>query len=200
MVHGRIGGMPHVFEPAASGRSKCRGCKQALPKGELRFGEGLPNPFGEGEVSHWFHPACAAYKRPEAILQALASAAAPIADAESLERIARVSLAQPRLQRIDGAELSPSGQARCRHCHEPIEKGSWRIRLVFHEEGTFSPGGFLHLDCRNAYFEVDDIVAQLVHFSPALEDPERDALRHMFSATREANTGQSGVPTQKTTT
>ena len=43
--------MPHVFEPAATGRSKCRGCKQPLGKGELRFGEGLPNPFGEGEVT-----------------------------------------------------------------------------------------------------------------------------------------------------
>ena len=54
--------MPHVFEEASSGRSKCRGCGVPIAKGELRFGERLPNPFGEGEVTHWFHPMCAAWK------------------------------------------------------------------------------------------------------------------------------------------
>jgi len=169
--------MPHVFEPAASGRSKCRGCKQALQKGELRFGEGLPNPFGEGEVTHWFHPLCAAYKRPDALLQGLVEAADLLPDRQSLEHAARASLAQPRLPRIDGAERSPSGQAKCRQCHEPIDRGSWRIRLVFHEEGNFSPGGFLHAGCRRAYFETDDIVEQVLHFSAALADADREALR-----------------------
>jgi hypothetical protein len=166
----------HVFEPAASGRSKCRGCKQALAKGELRFGEALPNPFGEGEVTHWFHPKCAAYKRPDALLEAL-KAASDVDGREELERIANASLAQARLQRIDGAERAPSSQARCRHCKEPIEKGTWRIRLVFHEEGNFAPGGFIHVACRKPYFESDDIVAQVLHFSPALDDAEREALR-----------------------
>src|SRR5258706_14765649 len=110
--------MPHVFEPAATNRSKCRGCKQALQKGELRFGESLPNPFGEGEVTHWFHPMCAAYKRPDVLLEGLAAAAGEIADREALERVARAALAQHRLQRIDGAEMSPTGQARCRSCKE----------------------------------------------------------------------------------
>ncbi|MDQ3026504.1 MAG: PARP-type zinc finger-containing protein [Pseudomonadota bacterium] len=171
--------MPHVFEPAATGRSKCRGCKQPLAKGELRFGEGLPNPFGEGEVTHWFHPACAAYKRPDVLLEGLAAAAC-VADRASLERIARASLAAHRLPRIDGAERAPTGQAKCRHCHAPIGKGGWRVRLVFHEEGTFSPGGFLHLACRQAYFETGDILEQLLHFSPALPQEEREALRAEF--------------------
>jgi hypothetical protein len=168
--------MPHIFEPASSGRAKCRGCKQALAKGELRFGERLPNPFGEGEVTHWFHPGCAAYKRPDAVIETLDDAqAASIRDA--LERVARASLAHHRLQRIDGAERSPSGQAKCRHCHEPIEKGAWRIRLVFHEEGTFSPGGYIHVPCRQAYFEQADIADQVLHFSPALSEDDRAALR-----------------------
>lgn len=168
--------MPHVFEPAASGRSKCRGCKQPLAKGELRFGEALPNPFGEGEVTHWFHPVCAAYKRPDAVIASLAAATNPIDDRELLERIAAASVAQPKLARIDGAERSPSGQARCRHCHEPIERGTWRIRLVFHQEGTFSPGGFLHLACRDAYFESGDSAARLLHFSTGLAPLELEAL------------------------
>ena len=81
-----------------------------------------------------------------------------------------------RLARIDGAERAPSGQARCRQCREPIEKGAWRIRLVFHEEGTFSPGGFIHLGCREAYFEATDILEHLLHFSAALSVEDRAAL------------------------
>jgi hypothetical protein len=169
--------MPHVFEPAASGRAKCRGCGQPLPKGELRFGERLPNPFAEGEMTHWFHPTCAAYKRPEAMLEGLQAGDGEVAGREDLERRARAVLTLPRLPRIDGAERAPSGQAKCRHCREPIEKGAWRIRLVFHEEGTFSPGGFIHLACREAYFETADMLEQLLHFSPALSVEERAELQ-----------------------
>lgn len=168
--------MGHAFEPAASARSKCRGCGQSLQKGELRFGERLPNPFGEGEVTHWFHPACAAYKRPDAVLEALAGALGDI-DRAMLERLARATLAQQRLARIDGAERSPSSQARCRQCHEPIAKGEWRIRLVFHQEGTFSPGGYVHLACREPYFGTAELAEQVLHFSGALPEAERAALR-----------------------
>ena len=172
--------MPHVFEPAATGRAKCRGCGLALPKGEIRFGERLANPFAEGEMTHWFHPACAAYKRPEAMLEALEAAPDGVDRAE-LERIARTGLAHHRRPRIDGAERAPSSQARCRQCKEPIEKGAWRIRLVFHEEGTFSPGGFLHLACRQPYFETDDIVDAVLHFSASLDEAERAALEKELS-------------------
>ena len=41
--------MPHVIEPAPTGRAKCRGCGEKIGAGELRFGESLPNPFAEGE-------------------------------------------------------------------------------------------------------------------------------------------------------
>src|SRR5262245_58246039 len=63
--------MPHVFEPASSGRAKCRGCGNQIEKGTLRFGERIPNPYAEGETTLWFHPVCAAYKRPEAMLETL---------------------------------------------------------------------------------------------------------------------------------
>ncbi|APV49427.1 hypothetical protein BWI17_06870 [Betaproteobacteria bacterium GR16-43] len=169
--------MPHIFEPAATGRAKCRGCGVAIAKGELRFGERLPNIFGEGEATHWFHPRCAAYKRPESFIEGLKEPGPEVPDREALERIALATQAHSRLQRIDGAERSPSSQAKCRQCKEPIEKGAWRIRLVFHEEGNFSPGGYIHLACRGVYFEADDIVEQVLHFSPALDAADRDALR-----------------------
>jgi hypothetical protein len=128
---------------------------------------------------HWFHPKCAAYKRPEPMLEALQSAH-EVPGREELERLAREGIAQERLRRIDGAERAPSSQARCRHCREPIEKGAWRIRLVFHEEGTFSPGGFIHVGCRQAYFGADGLHAQVLHFSAALDPDEQSALSAEF--------------------
>ena len=170
--------MPHLFETAASGRAKCRGCGQAIARGELRFGERLPNPFAEGEMTLWFHPLCAAYKRPGSLLQGLAEGAESLPDRERLERVARGSSAHRRLPRIDGAQRAPSGQAKCRSCREPIAGGAWRIRLVFFEDGRFSPGGFVHLDCRRAYFETDDVMDHVLHFSATLSDEDRaDLLR-----------------------
>ena len=168
--------MPHVFEPAASGRSKCRGCGRALEKGEIRFGEHLPNPFADGtEMTLWFHPLCAAYKRPEAILEALGEAP----DAQKLEAAARASQAQQRLQRVDGVERA-RGQATCRQCRESIPRGEWRVRLVFFEEGRFNPAGFIHLGCAPAYFEGADIAERALHFSPGLDAGERAALEELL--------------------
>jgi hypothetical protein len=175
-------GVPHIFESASSGRAKCRGCGQPIQRGELRFGERLPNPFADGEMTIWFHPACAAYKRPEPILQALGETSESLPDRERLERIARASLAHRRLPRIDGAEKAPSGQAKCRHCREPIERGSWRVRLVYFDEGRFSPGGYIHLGCRKDYFETDDVLDQVLHFNPGLSEADREELRRAYAA------------------
>jgi len=171
--------MADSFEPAASGRAKCRGCGVAIAKGELRFGERLPNAFGEGEMVHWFHPACAAYKRPEAMLRALAEAP-DVPDRPGLERRAAASLAQRRLPRIDGAERA-KGNATCRQCREPIARGAWRIRLKIYDEGMFNPAGYIHLACRGAYFETADIIEQVLELSPALDAAEREALRAEFA-------------------
>ena len=165
--------MPHVFESASSGRAKCRGCGKPIAKGDLRFGERIPNPDGEGEATLWFHPLCAAYKRPEPMLEALGQASESVPDREALEHAAHGTSAHRRLPRIDGAERAPTGQAKCRHCREPIARGDWRIRLVFYEQGRFSPSGFVHLACRAAYFESHDILEPLLHFSSSLSDEER---------------------------
>ena len=130
----------------------------------------------------WFHPACAACKRPEPLLEALAGTAAEVPDRERLERAARASLAHRRLPRIDGAERSPGAQAKCRSCREAIVRGSWRIRLVFWEEGRFAPGGFVHLECRKAYFETDDILDRVLRFSRDLGADEREELKRAFGA------------------
>jgi hypothetical protein len=131
----------------------------------------------------WFHPLCAAYKRPESLLEALAAADSALPERALLERAARASSAHRRMARIDGAERSPSGQATCRHCRNLIERASWRIRLVFYQEGLFYPGGFIHLQCRAAYFETAEIWDPLNHFSRGLSEAERADLQRGYAAT-----------------
>jgi hypothetical protein len=135
----------------------------------------MPNPFAEGtELTLWFHPVCAAYKRPQSMLDALARSEVP--ERERLERIAQAGMAHVRLPRLDGAERA-RGQAMCRGCRAAIARGEWRIRLVFFEEGRFHPAGFLHIACGGAYAEGEDFLERLLHFSPALTDAEREELR-----------------------
>jgi hypothetical protein len=164
--------MPHVIEPAATARAKCRGCGEKIAAGELRFGESLPNPFAEGETLHWFHLECAALKRPEPFLEGLTAHAEPVSDSERLADLAKGGVEHPRLPRLSGAERDKSGRAQCRHCREKIDKDAWRIALVFWEEGRFSPAGFLHVACAGGYFGTTDLVARLKRFSPGLTDAD----------------------------
>ena len=168
--------MPHTFEPATSGRAKCRGCGRPIEKGELRFGERLPNPYAEGEMTLWFHPLCAAYRRPAALLEALGTTEGSVEGRSALETAAHKSSSHRRLPRIDGAERAPSGQAKCRSCRQPIARGAWRVRLKFLEEGRPAPGGFVHLECRKTYFETEDIADAVLHFSPNLDEASREEL------------------------
>jgi hypothetical protein len=169
--------MAHVIETASSGRAKCRGCGEKIAAEGLRFGERLPNPFADGETTHWFHLECAAFKRPEPFLEALAAREEPLAEAPGLESEARRGVAHRRLPRIDGAERSPSARARCRSCREPIPKDAWRIALVFYEEGRFVPSGSVHVRCCRAYFETTDILPRLRRFAPALREEELMEIR-----------------------
>jgi len=174
--------MPQVFEVAPTGRAKCRGCGLPIERGVLRFGERVPNQFGEGEATLWFHPRCAAFKRPEPLLEALPGAPSSLSDRDDLERVARTSAAHRRLPRVDGAERAPSGQAACRHCKERIEKGSWRIRLAIYDEGQFGGAGFIHLACRGSYFEGQDVLEPMLHFSSKLGDEDRKELTAAYEA------------------
>jgi hypothetical protein len=166
----------HVIEPASTGRAKCRGCGERIAAGELRFGESLPNPFADGETTHWFHPECAAFKRPEPFLETVEARPEPLQDSERLIAAAKQGIAHRRLPRVNGAERAPSGRAQCRSCHTTIEKGAWRIALVFYEEGRFAPAGYIHMPCAQAYFETLDIVPRLRRFSPALTDEDVSAI------------------------
>jgi len=197
----------HTIEPAASGRAKCRGCGRSIAKDALRFGERLPNPFAEGrDMTHWFHLRCAAMKRPEVLLETINDERyGEHADTDPrLRPLAESGIAHRRLPRVDGAERSPTGRARCRHCREMIGQDTWRIGLVFYEEGQFNPAGYLHAACANAYFETaaadaQEIVDRIAHFAPTLTDKELGELEEAVRAGEpnvpgsDASEGEAGV-------
>jgi ribosomal protein L37AE/L43A len=175
--------MPHIFERAPTGRAKCRGCGQAIAAGAWRFGERLPNPFAEGEgveMTHWFHPRCAAFKRPEPLAAFLTETTDPIEDREFLLQHVQAGMAHRRLPRVDVVSRAPSGRAMCRACRAAIEKGAWRVGLVFYEDGRFAPSGYIHLTCASSYLETTDLAPRIQHFSAALTDADLADIRRVL--------------------
>ncbi len=165
-------GMPHVIEEAPSGRSKCRACQQKIAKGEVRFGEKVPNPFGDGEATHYYHLICAADRRPEQFKETLDVAELPLENREELARVAQRGLDHRRLQRAARAERATSGRARCRHCRETIDKGTLRIALEYIEEGMPSAGGFIHVTCAQDYFGTTELLDRFKRTSHKLEESD----------------------------
>lgn len=164
-----------LIERAATGRAKCRGCGAAIAKDTWRIGESVPNLFAntdDAQARHWYHPACAAYRRPEAFLQALDGSDAAIDDREPLLAEAQLGVAHERLPRIDRAERATSGRAACRECRAAIAKDSWRLALLFWQDGRFVPSGYLHPGCAAAYLGTTAIAARLRHFTPDLTDAD----------------------------
>jgi hypothetical protein len=171
------------LELAPTGRARCRACSTAIEKGTLRYGEVLATSYGEGDASgvFWFHPRCAAQRRPEKFLATVreSEAAAALPDREQLVAEAEEGVAHPRLERVAGAERASSGRAMCRQCRALIEKGQWRIRISsFGESGFFDPLGFVHARCSRPYFGVDSVSGRVQAVTPL--DPE--ALQELRAA------------------
>jgi hypothetical protein len=171
--------MAHLIEPAASGRSRCRGCGTAIRKGELRFGECLDNPYGEGDMTLWFHPRCAAYRRPESFLEALAAHEDP--ELAPLRAAADFSLAHRRVRRIGSIERAATGRARCRSCRGAIARDGLRIPLLFYEEGMFTASGFVHLECAPGYFESTQLLDCIRHFNPGLDGDDLREIQRLLT-------------------
>ena len=177
--------MPHIIEAAKTGRAKCRGCNQPIAAGVFRFGERVPNPFADdgGETTQWYHVPCAAFMRPESFLQTLETDATAIDNRAALEREARLGVEHRRLPRATAAGRAATGRATCRACKTLIDKGAWRIALMYYEDGRFAPSGFIHAGCAAAYFETTDVLGRVRHFSPDLSaDDLADLERALASA------------------
>ncbi len=170
--------MAHTIAPAPTGRASCRGCGGKIPAQTLRFGERVPNPFSDdgGETTQWYHLACGAYRRPEAMLEALAGFTDTLADRDTLAHQASLGVAHRRLPRVSTASLAPTGRATCRACKATIDKDTWRLALVYYEDGRFAPSGFIHAACAASYLETTDILPRVRHFSPELSDEDMAAL------------------------
>ena len=172
--------MPSVIERASTGRAKCRACGQAIARGDERFGEALPNAYGEGDSLFWFHLQCAAHARPEALLPVLAQSALSARERQPLEALAQAGVAQGRLCRILRAERASSGRARCRHCRELIDQGVWRLSLQIFEEGRFSPIGTIHATCAVGYFGSEPALARLTLPNNQLHPDELSEIQRLM--------------------
>jgi hypothetical protein len=122
--------------------------------------------------------------RPEKFLPALEAAPESIADRAWLTEAAAFGVAYPRVPRLLRAERAASGRARCRACHEPIDKGAWRLSLQMFEEGRFSPIGTIHADCAEPYFGTADIVERLQRLTPELEPSDLAELETLLRSPR----------------
>lgn len=163
----------HVFEIAPSGRSKCRGCGERIAKDSLRFGERLANPFGDGEMTHWHHPACAAHRRPAPLLETLIDYPQrddPENDKATLMEDADHAVSYPQLQRLGNIEKASSGRARCRHCNALINMGDWRLPLIFFTDDTYNTSGFIHVTCAKEYCETHKVWRTIVCFAKDLDE------------------------------
>jgi hypothetical protein len=159
------------IEIAKSGRAGCRGCKEKIAKGELRFGE-VDYAFDPDGSFKWYHLPCAAKKLPAKLGGALDDFDGEVPDKDDLlAQIAKgkKGTAFPR------AEPAPSGRAACLVCSEKIKKGD--LRVVVEREvdtGSFTAKrpGYLHPGCaKDSEFlaEVKDLVKALKENSD-LED------------------------------
>ncbi len=177
--------MPHVIERATTGRAKCRGCGAVIAKDTLRVGEAVPNLYADSdgaESTHWYHPTCAAFRRPEPFLVAVAESPGLLPDAEMLVAAAELGVRCHRLSRLDRTGRAPSARAACRACRSPIAKGAWRISLLFWQDGRFAAAGFIHVTCAEAYLGTPAILERLRHFTPDLTAADVEELTGLLAA------------------
>ena len=127
---------PYVIEGARSSRSKCKTCRRSIDKGVLRIGILIEGPFGTGYL--WHHLKCAARRQLERVEEAYEAEAwkeakDPPSEVPPIEELRKLQeeAEQRKKERRDPpyAERDPSGRAKCKHCDEPMEKGSLRVVL-----------------------------------------------------------------------
>jgi poly [ADP-ribose] polymerase len=175
--------MAHLIEAAKTGRASCRTCKKPIAKGELRFGEEVPNQFDAGKMTHvWHHLECAAKKRPSPLKAALESTTTPVPNQGALLALIAEHQKAEKPSTLPYAERAPTGRSSCIECHEAIAKGELRVaveRTV--ETGSFvtQGAGYLHAACalRHVGDELVPFFQKLTDHSPGLDAADLDALK-----------------------
>jgi hypothetical protein len=146
--------MPHKVEVAPSGRASCRGCKEGIAKGSVRFAEETPNPYSEdgGMAYRYWHLACAAPKLANELGAALSAFDGPIDDRASIDAL----VAEHTRPDMPYAERAGSGRARCRACDVTIRKGELRVAFERTYESPMGPqrgAAYAHPQCVARYLE-----------------------------------------------
>lgn len=77
--------MAHTIEIAKSGRSRCRTCKRAIAKGDLRVSEEFVSAYTQEIEARFHHLSCAAGSQPYVLKQALESTDVEVPDRAELE-------------------------------------------------------------------------------------------------------------------
>jgi hypothetical protein len=175
--------MPHKIEPAPSGRAACRGCKQTIAKGELRFGEAFVNAYTEEgtESYRYWHLRCAATKLANDLAPVLAAYSGDVPERAEIDALVAEHLQPP----MPHTERAPNGRAKCRACEENIGKGELRIAFERVFEGPMGPqkgAAYVHARCLRRYLEreveqgreaprAEELMRQLeTHGAPSPED------------------------------
>lgn len=171
---------PYIIEAARSGRAKCKGCRKAIPKDDLRLGVLVEGPYGLGHM--WYHLNCAAkrlFPKLEEAYQHEAWACAkvpltaddvpPLAELAELKEEAEKKKAEKK--ELPYTELDPSGRARCKHCDEPMVKGEPRVvigRAVEFGQQTRTTPINVHPTCVADALQAEDCASEADGFFQAL--------------------------------
>ena len=174
---------PFKLEAARSSRSKCRTCRRSIEKGKLRLGILLEGPYGTGYL--WHHLNCAARRRWEDVEAAWADASTfadaaglDVPDLDELVKLREQAEEQKKNKKeLPYADIAPTGRAKCKHCDEPIAKGSYRVVLgrgvEFGRQMRTSPIN-VHPSCVRAELHAEDCTTELDGFEDALRAHTRD--------------------------
>lgn len=183
--------MEDVIEASPSGRAKCRGCKKAIAKGDIRFGETYASAFGsDGEAIRYWHLVCAADKLASRIKPLLAGFTGVIPNRAEVDLAlegAGKKVGKGAKAPYPYAEISPNARARCMLCGDVIDKSTIRIAVERESEtpsGMMVRGpGYLHPLCAVPWSQdseeyADDteaFVAKVLE-NGTLDDPQRAIL------------------------
>lgn len=168
--------MAHMLETAKSGRSKCRTCREAIAKDELRFGEEVLDQFGSGGTTHvWHHVPCAAKKKPTELKSALATFEGEVPDRAGLDATMADALKNAKPGTFPYVERAPSGRSKCISCGEAIEKADLRVAIEREvDTGAFKTtgAGYLHVGCAKEFTSDEELLSKVKANTPNLKADE----------------------------
>ena len=190
---------PYVIEGARSGRSKCKTCRRAIPKGGLRLGVLIEGPYGTGYL--WHHLNCAAKRHFHHVDEAYADEAwrhakeppAKVPPLDSLRELGEEAERKRKERKpIPYVELDPSGRAKCKQCGESLPKGEPRVVLgrevEFGSQVRVGPVN-VHPACVRAELDREDSGVE----ADGLSDALRENSQGLDAAVIETVLGRIGV-------